>query len=242
MKIESLENKKVKEWKKLKIKKYRDQENLFLIEGDHLLKEALKKGVVEEIISNDSTWKMDNIPFYEVTEKVIKELSSQISGTNVLAVCKKQEEQIITGNLCILDGIQDPGNLGTIIRSCVAFGIDTLVVSQDTVDIYNEKTIRASEGLFFHLNIIKRDLPVFIQELKKENYTIYSTHVKQGTLVDKVVPKEKYAIIMGNEGSGVKSEIEKLCDEYLYIPMNKECESLNVGVATSIILYSLNRK
>lgn len=242
MKIEALTNSHVKEWAKLKTKKARDEKGLFLVEGDHLLKEALKKGVVKEILSSNICFKEEGIPFYEVTDAILKKLSSQVSSTNVIAVCEKLKEKEIMGNVCMLDCIQDPGNLGTIIRSCVAFHIDTLVVSYDTVDIYNEKVLRSCEGLLFHLNIIKKDLVEFVEELKKKGYTLYATDVKKGIELKNVVPKEKYAIIMGNEGKGVKESISRKCDTYLTIPINKSCESLNVGVATSIILYSFSRK
>lgn len=106
MKIESLQNPKVKEWTKLKEKKYRDLNNLFLIEGDHLLNEAMVKGVVKEIISTDSLFNFDGIPFYEVNESIMKKLSNQVSGTNVICVCEKLEEKDINGNVCMLDNIQ----------------------------------------------------------------------------------------------------------------------------------------
>lgn len=240
--INSLENDKVKYWNKLKMKKYRDMEDLFLIEGDHLLQDALNKKLVKEIISSNEIYKEDNIPFYLVSDNVLKKLSNQDSGTNVIAVCYKLKTKEIEGNVCLLDNIQDPGNLGTIIRSCVAFNIDTLVCSLDTVDIYNEKVIRASEGNIFNLNVIKTDLEEILKELKKKNYYIYSTDVSIGTKINKVLPKSNYAIIMGNEGQGVKENIKKLADEFLNIPLKSTVESLNVAVATSIILYDFYMK
>lgn len=242
MKIESFKNPHVKEWEKLKTKKERDEKELFLIEGEHLLEEALKKGVVKEILSSNMCFMEEGITFYEVTDQILKKLSSQVSGTNVMAVCEKLKEKEIEGNVCVLDCIQDPGNLGTIIRSCVAFDIDTLVISYDTVDIYNEKVLRSCEGLLFHLNIIKKDLVELVEELKKKEYTLYATNVKKGIELNNVIPKEKYAIIMGNEGKGVRESVSQKCDSYLTIPINNTCESLNVGVATSIILYSFSRK
>ncbi len=242
MRIESLENKKVKEWAKLKIKKYRDQKGLFLIEGDHLLKEALKKNCVQEILANDVRFKVEGILFFEVSEAILKKLSSQDSGTSVLAVCKKQNSREIKGNVCMLDGVQDPGNLGTILRSCVAFGIDTLVSSLATVDFYNEKVIRASEGSLFHLNLLKKDLKEMIKELKKQDYVIYATNVHKGTNIKEMTLNNKYAIIMGNEGNGVEEAVQYLADELLYIPMSEGVESLNVGVATSILLYEFYKE
>lgn len=240
--IASLDNKKVKYWTKLKNKKYRDQEGLFLVEGEHLVLEAIKEGqVIELILEEDSIFPVDVLKYY-VTKDVMKKISSLDTPTNMIAVVRKKAEESYGNKLLLLDEIQDPGNLGTIIRSAVAFNIDTIVLGKNTVDLYNEKVIRATQGLLFHVNIIKRELQSFILNLKKENYKIMGTKVTHGTSVSKVETSNKYAFIMGNEGNGVKEEILDLCDEYLYIPMNDLCESLNVGVACSIILYELNKK
>ena len=139
----------------------------------------------------------------------------------------------------ILDNIQDPGNLGTIIRSCVAFNVDTLIISDNSVDLYNPKVLRATQGMIFHLNIIVTNLIKIIKELKDEGYKVAGTNVVNGTLVSEFEKKERFAIIMGNEGNGVSSEVSKLIDENIYIPISQTCESLNVGVAASIILYEL---
>lgn len=239
MKIESLNNSKVKNWAKLKEKKYRDETNLFLVEGDHLLNSAVVKKRVVEIISTDETMEIPGIPFYLVTDCIMKKLSSQVSSTKVIGVCKKNETQEITGNVCLLDNIQDPGNLGTIIRSAVAFHIDTLILSNDTVDVYNDKVIRASEGMIFNLNIIRADLMNIIKELKKKNYQVYGTDVLNGLDLNEIIFPEKTAIIIGNEGRGMKETIKKECDQLIHIKIN--CESLNAGVAASIIFYEVSK-
>lgn len=239
MKIESLQNTKVKEWNKLKEKKYRDQQNEFLIEGDHLLKEALKKGVVKEIIAVDPIFKEDILPFYEVTESIMKKLTSQKSPPKVIAVCEKISPNLINGQVCLLDNIQDPGNLGTIIRSAFAFSINTIIISEDTVDLYNEKVIRSSEGMIFHVNIIRGNIKYWINNLKQLGYTTYGTDVTNGINLKKIAFKEKSAIIIGSEGNGMKKEHQKLCDEIIYIPMENNCESLNAAIATSIIFYEM---
>ena len=142
----------------------------------------------------------------------------------------------------MLDDIQDPGNLGTIIRSSAAFGIDTIVVSPKTVDIYNIKVLRATQGMLFHINIIVRELDSFITKLKQDNYKIYGTKVDKGVNIKDISINNKYALVMGNEGKGISDNVSKLCDEYLYIKMNDNVESLNVGVATSILLYEIYNK
>lgn len=240
MEITSINNEKVKFWTKLNEKKFRDLNNLFLVEGDHLVSEALKHGIVKEIITtNNEKYDVDT---YYVSDKVINKISKQKSGTNVIAVCEKLKEKKIGNKILILDNIQDPGNLGTIIRSAVAFNIDTIVLSLDTVDLYNDKVIRSSEGMMFNINIIKKDLNSFINELKSNDYEIIGTNVSKGKDINDINLKSKFAILMGNEGTGLKVELQELCDEFLYIKMNELCESLNVGVATSIILYEIAKR
>ncbi len=239
--ITSLDNKKIKNLSKLLIKKYRDEEGKFLVEGEHLVIEASKAGVLLEVIKCSDYENDYDVPTMVVTYDVIKKLSNTKNPQKVIGVCKKINEKEIGNKIVILEDLQDPGNLGTIIRSCVAFNIDTLVISNNTVDYYNDKVLRSSEGMLFHLNIIKRDIISFIDELSKNNYTIYGTKVDGGKVLKDINVTGKYAIVLGNEGAGVSSEVLNKCDEYMYIPMSSDCESLNVGVAASIILYELNR-
>lgn len=238
----NIKNDKIKNIKKLNQKKYRDKENLFIVEGEHLVLEAYKKGMIKELIlEQDEILPIDVDTIY-VTNDIINYISELETPQNIMAVCKKIEENEQLGNkILILDQIQDPGNLGTIIRSAVAFNIDTIILGNDTVDLYNSKVVRASQGLMFHLNIIKRDLKEIIPKLKENNYKIMGTKVTHGNSLKTIAKSEKFAIIMGNEGNGVQEEILDMCDEYIYIDMNEKCESLNVGVATSIILYELDK-
>lgn len=238
----NIKNNKIKDIKKLNQKKYRDRENLFLVEGEHLVLEAYKKGVIKELILEQNTIFPLDVPTIYVTNDVLNYISELENPQNIMAVCNKlNEKEEINDRILILDGIQDPGNLGTIIRSAVAFNIDTIILSNDTVDLYNSKVVRASQGLMFHLNIIKKDLLEIIPSLKENDYKIIGTKVTHGNSLKTLAKIKKFAIIMGNEGSGIKEETEELCDEFVYIDMNPNCESLNVGVATSIILYELDK-
>ncbi len=239
MKIESVNNSKIKEWVKLKNKKYRDEAGVFLVEGDHLMNQALIKGVVEEVISTDETMEIPGVPFYLVTDSIMKKLSSQVSFPKVIGVCKKLEEKEAYGVVCMLDNIQDPGNLGTIIRSAKAFGIDTIILSKDSVDLYNDKVVRASEGMMFDLNIIRRDLEEEIRKLKNNGYKIYGTDVLKGNDLREIAFSLKSAIIIGNEGLGMKEDLKTLCDDFIHISI--DCESLNAGVAASIIFYEVKK-
>ncbi len=237
--IESVNNPKVKNWMKLKEKKYRDQEGLFLIEGDHLLKESLKANLVREIIAGDESFKVDNVPFYLVSEGVLKKLSSQVSSTKVIAVVEKIKTTKIVGDVCILDNIQDPGNLGAIIRSAVAFNISNLIMSADTVDLYNEKVIRASEGMIFKLNYQRGDLTQIIADLKKDGYQIWGTDVSKGVNLKEIQKEGNVAIIIGNEGQGMNPKYKDVCDKLINIKISHDCESLNASVAASIIFYQM---
>ncbi len=234
MEYNSTENKTIKNLKKLHNKKCRDEQNKFLIEGEHLIKEAYKHGYLESIYLFNTNIDIDIEKNY-INEPVAKYLTNLDSPSNMIGVCKKINKKEIKNKIVYLDEVQDPGNLGTIIRSCVAFNIDTLILKK-CVDIYNPKVIRATQGLIFKLNIIIDDNNV-LETLK--DYKIYGTKLNNAKSLKTIEKTSKFVIIMGNEGKGISPNSEKYCNEFIYIPMNNDCESLNVGVATSIILYEM---
>ena len=237
----SIDNKKVKDIKKLNQKKYREQSKLFLVEGEHLVLEALKAGYLKYAIIEEGYDFNINKDNMIVTDKVMKYISELENNQHIMGVCEMVSSKSDIGNkVLILDDIQDPGNLGTIIRSSVAFSFDTIVLSKNTVDLYNDKVIRATQGLLFNINIITCDIIEFINEIKGE-YDIIGTRVDEGLDISTLEHKDKIALIMGNEGRGVSSEVLSLCNKYAHIKMNENCESLNVGVATSIMLYELSK-
>lgn len=240
MLYQSINNDYIKSLKKLENKKYRDLTNLFIVEGEHLVNEAIKNNYLKTLILLDTEKTNFNGEVKYVSENVMKYLTNLTSIPKMIGVCKKIQSKEIGNKVVILDNIQDPGNLGTIIRSCVAFNIDTLVISNNSVDLYNPKVIRATQGLIFNLNIIQEDVTKTIQNLKQKNYKILGTKVDGGKELNTIEKLENFAIIMGNEGNGMTDEVSNLCDEFIYIKMNEKCESLNVAVATSIILYTIN--
>ena len=163
--INSVNNEKIKKYSKLLQKKYRDEFNLYLVSTDHLVREAIKeRNVVDIFLLENKENYYGNVTI--VTETVMRKLTNLKTLPNVVAVVKKKKEENIKGNVILLDGVQDPGNVGTIIRSAVAFNIDTIVFGNGTVDVYNEKVLRASEGMINNINIIKKDLIDVIMELK----------------------------------------------------------------------------
>ena len=155
MVITSLDNDRIKGYIKLKDRKNRKKTNTFIVEGMHSVLEAYKKGMVVELILKEDISLPLDVPYVYVTEEIIKKISDAVSPPDVLALCKMANDNVVLGEkILLLDGIQDPGNLGTIIRSAVAFNVDTICLSPDTVDIYNPKVLRSTQGMIFHTNIV----------------------------------------------------------------------------------------
>lgn len=236
----SSKNSYIKELKKYSLKKYRDINNKFLIDGIHEIMEAYHNNLLEEVLVLEGyDFKIDVKTNYATLE-VLDYLKETKSTPKVIGVCHKMKPTKIEGNVLVLDNIQDPGNLGTIIRSCKAFSINNIFVSLNTVDIYNSKVIRASEGMLFSMNIVPVDLKIAINNLKERGYEILGTDVTNGISSKHFKTSKNYALIMGNEGNGVSSEIKSMCDKNIYIPT--KIESLNVAISASIILYELEGK
>jgi TrmH family RNA methyltransferase len=242
--ITSLDNDRIKGYLKLKDRKYRKKTNTFIVEGRHLVLEAYKAGkIIELILEKDEVLPLD-LPIVYVTNEIINRISEMENPSTIMALCKMDEkEEIIGERILMLDGIQDPGNLGTIIRSSLAFNVDTIVLSPECVDLYNPKVIRSTQGMIFGINIIRKELETVIEELKQKEIPVYGTNVEYGEDVTCLKEKDKssYGLVMGHEGQGVRREILDMCDKFLFIDMNDKVESLNVAVATSILLYELNK-
>lgn len=244
MVITSLENDRVKKYVRLQRKKNRDLENLYIVEGEHLVIEADKAGVIEEIILLNGENYDYNYPVFYVTDEILNKISTMDTAPKIMAVCRKNSNSTIIGNkILVLDGVQDPGNLGTIIRSSLAFNVDTIVLLENSVDLYNPKVLRATQGMYNYINIVNKDFNEVYKYMKDNNITIYGTSVVNGIDASSLnkEEKKKYCLIMGNEGQGIREEIFNMCDKNLYIKMNEKVESLNVGVACSILLYELER-
>lgn len=242
MEITSTSNTRVKEWVKLKKKKNREAEGLYLVEGFHLVEEAIKAGVVKSIIT--SVDYSCDIETFNVTEEIIQKISSVESPQPIIAVCTMQQNNQLNtsgSRYLILDNVQDPGNIGTIVRSALAFSYDQVILSEDSVDLYNDKFIRATQGACFHISCIKQDLSQAINLLKDNNVTILGTSLDNATCINEVDNCDKLAIVLGNEGQGVSSEVLLLTDQNIYIPIST-AESLNVAVAGGICMYHFNKK
>ena len=242
MDITSLANVKVKEWVKLQKKKHRDERGLFLIEGEHLVEEANKLGIIEQlIIPIGEKTGFNASECYYVTPGILKKISTNISNPKIIAVCRyfelpcKQYHKII-----LLDGLQDPGNIGTIIRTAVSFEFDAIYLSLEAVDRYNEKLIRATQGALFQIPVIQGDLAALIFDLKEKGMEIYAASLNDAIPLQSVSNSNAFALIFGNEGKGISKELLKLSDFNVKIEM-EGFESLNVGVAAGILMYHFSK-
>lgn len=243
MEITSLTNAKVKQWVKYHEKKYRDQDQVFLIEGEHLIQEAHRFNLIQYIIKlKDYDIETYDYLVYEVTPEIMKKISQNVSGNKVMALCtmKKQSNEL-KNNVLMLDDVQDPGNLGMIIRSAIAFGYHDLILSNKSVDLYNDKVIRSTQGALFQMNIIKADLVQEIKKRQQEGYFVYGTALKNAKGLKQIQKQEKHILVFGHEGKGISKEVLALCDAYIFVEM-ANFESLNVAAAASICMYEMSQK
>lgn len=256
--ITSKENELIKHVKKLKDKKYRDMTNQYMIEGIKLVSEAIQEKVtIKQIILCDDCEKNEEIPkdlMYEiakyeciyVTEKIFKYLSEVQSPQGILAIIEKNNQDIeidYTQDIIVaLDNVQDPGNLGTILRTVDSIGLTQILVSKGTADGYNPKVVRSTMGAIFRVKIVEcEDLKQTLKEIKKHKFKVVVSSLQtKNTIYD--INYNKKVIIIGNEANGVEKEIQEFADEKIKIPMLGKTESLNASVAAGIILYEYVRQ
>lgn len=247
--IKSKDNKKIKEARKLLTRKGRKQSGHYLIEGFHLLEEALKSGEkIIQIFARED--KFEDVNKFElnvqfVTEEVLKSLSDTENPQGIIAEVEQSSTKMpnhFSGKkYLILEDVQDPGNLGTMIRTADAAGFDAVFATKGSADIYSAKVIRSMQGSHFHLPIYDNvDLETLFAEMKKENVEILVTTLSEQSISHKKVQiSEQFALVMGNEGSGVSSFATESADQLVHIDMFGQAESLNVAVAAGILMFSL---
>lgn len=239
MLITSKDNSKIKEIRKLLNSKYSREKGLFVIEGENLVEESIKNNVLRELYVLEGYNCKYNFEYNNVTLDVMKSISDLKSIPRLLGVAKINNNKKIGNRIVILDDIQDPGNAGTIIRNSVAFKVDTIIFSKNSVSPYNEKVLRSTGGMIFNVNIIVDDLNDLIDEIKSRNIKVIGTSLKTSKSLENLECLDGYAVVFGNEGNGVSKEILNKCDELVKINMSFLCESLNVGVSSGIVLYHL---
>lgn len=258
MVITSKDNETIKYLKKLKDKKYRDQENSYIVEGIKLIKEAIQENAKIKLIVICDDCAQDNlmeselkyeIARYEcvyVTEKIFSSITSVVNPQGILAVIEKDknssEIDYSDDLFLVLDDIQDPGNMGTILRTADSINLKQIIVSKGSADIYNPKVVRSTMGAIFRMKIIESEnLAKTLKEMKKHKIKIATTSLQTNNSIYDISYR-KTAIVIGNEANGVSKEILDLADEKIKIPMLGKTESLNASVATAIVLYEAVRQ
>lgn len=242
--ITSQQNNQIKQWVKLHTRKEREKTGLFLVEGFHLIEEAFKSDwVIEQVILREDVELpkiYHNLPFVTVSHAIFSHLSRTKTPQGIMAVISKQQDMAVVGNrLLLIDGVQDPGNLGTMIRTADAAGFNSIILGEGTVDVYNDKVIRATQGSLFHLNIVEKNLLAEIEKLKAAGYKVWATALNHATNYLDTPEAAKMALILGNEGAGVQEAILKMAHHVVTIPIYGKAESLNVSVAAGILMYHM---
>lgn len=259
--IQSTSNKTIKYIKSLQLKKYRDEYGSFVIEGEKLLCEALdynssismvllKQGYMESESHDKLSAKLkscNNIPIYYAEDRIFEYVCETDTPQGVLAVVKKMEfslESILEKDeICILllHEVRDPGNAGTIIRTADACGLDAVLLSKSSVDLYNGKTIRSTMGSLFHIPVIVNvDTEEIVSRLKKSEVITIGADPHGNKNCIELPYYKRSAIIIGNESQGLGTEVSSLLDQKVRIPMPGRAESLNAGIAASIMMYEFS--
>lgn len=246
--INSLDNSTIKKIKKLKQRKYREEEKKFLAEGRKFLDFTYTPDLIilkenfEDFENITTKLERFNCRKIVVNDKIFKDLTSQENSQGVILVYPYCEANIgkINNNIIVLDKIQDPGNLGTIIRAADAAGFKDIILTKGSVDCYNEKCVRSSMGSIFNMNIVYMEELQLIQFLKEKKYKFLVTALENNSIeYTDITLNEKNAIIFGSEGNGVSDNFLKAADETVIIPIYGSAESLNVAMASGIILYKV---
>ena len=253
--ISSKDNEIVKEIRKLKEKKYRKDK--FIVEGIKMLEEAINENASIDLIirREDINLELDFSKFNSivVTEKVFNTLTDVVSPQGILAVINKKNNDSVanktnmsidktTDYILALDGIQDPGNLGTIIRTADSANLKQIIVSKNTVDAYSPKVIRSTMGAIYRVNIIEvENLEVTLKDLQKDGFKVVVTSLDTNNSIYDI-SYNKSIVVIGNEANGVSKEVQELANERVKIPMLGKTESLNASVATGIMIYEYVRR
>lgn len=241
--ITSIQNSKIKHAKKLKKKRERDKTGEALIEGYHLIEEAYQSGVaIKQLFVVDPERLSDEFKFYanevyEINLKIAETISGTVTPQGFFAVIEQPVYQFNKATqVLLIDRIQDPGNIGTLIRTADAAGLDMVLLEKGSADPYQDKVIRASQGSVFHLPVKVGSISEFMRTF---NGPVFGTAVKDAEPYHRVEPQEKFALLLGNEGEGVNVELLDQTTQNLTIPIYGKAESLNVAIAGSILMYQL---
>ena len=256
--ISSTSNPQIKHLVQLQKKvKLRREEQVFVIEGTKMFEEALEGNLIEKAYFSETYWKeraegssyLEQIAYEIVTDSVLKEVSDTQTPQGVIALVRMPEhnlEELITReqvNLILLENLRDPGNLGTIVRTAEGAGMDAVVLSKESVDIYNPKVIRSTMGAIYRMPVIYVDsFMECLNHLRKNGIVLYAAHLKGKRNYDKEIYAKKTAFMIGNEANGLTEETSKQADCLVKIPMEGKLESLNAAIAAALLMYEVYRQ
>lgn len=258
--ISSKDNERVKYTKSLLKSKNRQKESKFIIEGYRILTLAIEcKADLDYVFINEdfenkeehknflSILKNNKIKIFKTTNKIFKELVDTENTQGILGVVKFKERKIDNNISCndkfvlILDRIQDPGNMGTIIRTADAAGVDAIIALKGSVDIYNPKVIRSTMGSIFDMNIINCTQEECIKKLREEDFKIVSSYLNTDNYYHETKYENKIALVIGNEANGVNDDLIKESDILVKIPIYGNAESLNAAISSAILMYEIKK-
>ena len=245
--ITSLKNPKVQAWKSLKDKKGREEQHAFLVEGPKMVQEALASGlkVKAVLLREDLAGKFDlpaGIPSFVLPGHVFNSISETKTPQGVAAVLDLETKPAAGPRLLALDGVQDPGNVGTIIRTADAAGFSGILFSRECADLFSPKVLRATMGSVFRLGFsFPPSLPESLEALKKKGYSVLSSQLDGEPFYERSQIAPSFVLVIGNEGNGVSDEVKAVATHRLCLPMRGGAESLNAAVAAGIMMYDLTR-
>lgn len=255
--IESSQNKIVKYLNSLKLRKEREKHNVFLAEGIKFVNEIPSDWKVEMYAVSQSYAEENNMELLEncnvhiFSNEIFKSFSDTETPQGIAAVCyqKKYEEDIIfksnikSGFYLIAEELNDPGNLGTIIRTADACGVSGVFLTKGSVDLYNNKVLRSTMGSVFHVPVIQNvDAKQIITKMKSINIKVFAAHLKGNMYHFDLDLKQPCGLIIGNEARGISEEVSQMCDCRVKIPMPGNAESLNASVAAGVLMYEVVRQ
>lgn len=243
--ITSLKNPKVAAWKALKDRKGRRESGCFLVEGRKMVEEALASAFdVETVLVQEGMELPDGLtmPVYELPAHVLAAVCDTKTPQGIAAVVRMKEQSALGKHIVVLDGVQDPGNVGTIIRTADAAGLDGVLLSTQCADVFSPKVLRATMGSIFRMNLrTTDDLPGELTKLREKGYSILSSQLDGTPFYEREKVAEQFALVIGNEGNGVSEQVQQTATHRVRLPMRGGAESLNAAIAAAIMMYELMR-
>ena len=243
--ITSLKNPKVQLWKSLKDRKGRKESGCFLAEGRKMVEEALASSFrVEAVLVDEARTGEFSLPegiaVYALPENVLAAVCDTKTPQGIAAVVRMQQSACLGRRVVALDGVQDPGNVGTIIRTADAAGLEGILMSEQCADVFSPKTLRATMGSIFRMPmVVAADLPGYLTDLRDGGYSIISSQLDGEPFYQRSAVGEKFCLIIGNEGNGISDEVKATATHRVKLPMRGGAESLNAAIAAGIMMYDL---